>query len=77
MTPEVRAQFPITKRYNYLNHAAVSPLPTTTVQAVESQLRDVRENGSAGFATGSLQKNKLASSWHSTRRTAGTGRFHA
>jgi cysteine desulfurase / selenocysteine lyase len=49
MTPEVRALFPITKRYNYLNHAAVSPLPTTTVQAVEAQLRDVHENGSAGF----------------------------
>jgi len=49
MTPEVRALFPITERYTYLNHAAVSPLPTTTVQAVESQLRDVRENGSANF----------------------------
>jgi selenocysteine lyase/cysteine desulfurase len=49
MTPEVRALFPITERYNYLNHAAVSPLPTTTLRAVESQLRDVHENGSAGF----------------------------
>src|SRR5690349_23012498 len=49
MTPEVRALFPITKRYNYLNHAAVSPLPTTTLRAVEQQLTDVHENGSAGF----------------------------
>src|ERR1043165_1145254 len=49
MTPEIRALFPITERYNYLNHAAVSPLPTTTLHAVESQLRDVHENGSAGF----------------------------
>src|SRR5215510_3215384 len=49
MTPELRALFPITERYTYLNHAAVSPLPTTTMQAVESQLRDVHENGSAGF----------------------------
>ena len=49
MTPEVRALFPITERCNYLNHAAVSPLPTTTMHAVESQLRDVHENGSAGF----------------------------
>ena len=49
MTPEVRALFPITERCNYLNHAAVSPLPTTTVRAVESQLRDVHENGSANF----------------------------
>lgn len=49
MTPELRALFPITERAIYLNHAAVSPLPTTTMQAVESQLRDVQENGSAGF----------------------------
>jgi selenocysteine lyase/cysteine desulfurase len=49
MNPEVRALFPITERYTYLNHAAVSPLPSITVQAVESQLRDVHENGSAGF----------------------------
>ncbi len=49
MTPEIRALFPITKRCNYLNHAAVSPLPLTTMRAVESQLRDVHENGSAGF----------------------------
>lgn len=49
MTPEVRALFPITERAIYLNHAAVSPLPTTTMHAVEGQLRDVHENGSAGF----------------------------
>lgn len=49
MTPEVRALFPITGRCNYLNHAAVSPLPITTMRAVESQLRDVHENGSANF----------------------------
>ena len=49
MTPELRALFPITERYNYLNHAAVSPLPTTTLRAVEEQLRDVHENGSANF----------------------------
>ncbi len=49
MTPELRALFPITERSIYLNHAAVSPLPTTTLRAVESQLRDVHENGSAGF----------------------------
>ena len=49
MTPELRSLFPITERCIYLNHAAVSPLPTTTLRAVESQLRDVHENGSAGF----------------------------
>lgn len=49
MTPELRALFPITQRAVYLNHAAVSPLPTTTIQAVEAQLRDVHENGSINF----------------------------
>lgn len=49
MTPELRALFPITKRAVYLNHAAVSPPPTTTIQAVEAQLKDVHENGSTNF----------------------------
>lgn len=49
MTPELRALFPITQRAVYLNHAAVSPPPTTTIQAVEAQLKDVHENGSLNF----------------------------
>jgi cysteine desulfurase/selenocysteine lyase len=49
MTPELRALFPITKRSIYLNHAAVSPPPITTIHAVEAQLRDVHENGSINF----------------------------
>ena len=49
MTPELRALFPITKRAIYFNHAAISPPPITTIQAVEAQLKDVHENGSANF----------------------------
>jgi selenocysteine lyase/cysteine desulfurase len=49
MTPELRALFPITERFVYLNHAAVSPPPTTAIAAVEAQLRDVHENGSINF----------------------------
>jgi cysteine desulfurase/selenocysteine lyase len=49
MTPELRALFPITQRAVYLNHAAVSPPPTPTIQAIEAQLRDVHENGSLNF----------------------------
>lgn len=45
----MRELFPITKRFNYLNHAAISPLPLPTLQAVESQIRDVHENGSVNF----------------------------
>jgi selenocysteine lyase/cysteine desulfurase len=51
MTPDIRALFPITQHSIYLNHAAISPLPTTTMHAVETQLRDVHENGSANFRT--------------------------
>ena len=46
---ELRDLFPITQRYNYLNHAAVSPLPRPTLQAVEGQLKDVQQNGSVNF----------------------------
>ena len=49
MLPELRALFPITKSAIYLNHAAVSPLPTPTFEAVERQLKDVRDNGSLNF----------------------------
>lgn len=49
MTPELRALFPITQQYIYLNHAAVSPPPITTIRAIEAQLKDVQENGSANF----------------------------
>jgi selenocysteine lyase/cysteine desulfurase len=49
MTPELRSLFPITQRAIYLNHAAVSPPPRPTIEAVEFQLRDVRDNGSLNF----------------------------
>lgn len=49
MNDELRALFPITKRAIYLNHAAVSPLPLPTLEAVKSQLQDVAENGSLNF----------------------------
>ena len=49
MIPELRTLFPITERSIYFNHAAVSPPPITGVRAVESQLKDVHENGSTNF----------------------------
>ncbi|MGH8499789.1 MAG: aminotransferase class V-fold PLP-dependent enzyme, partial [Methylococcales bacterium] len=45
----LRALFPITERAIYFNHAAVSPPPTPTIEAVQSQLRDVAENGSKNY----------------------------
>jgi len=49
MNEQLRALFPITERAIYLNHAAVSPPPTRTIEAVQSQLRDVAENGSLNY----------------------------
>lgn len=58
MNDQLRALFPITQRAIYLNHAAVSPLPSTTLQAVESQLRDVAENGSVNYRSWIAVKEK-------------------
>src|SRR6267142_317451 len=49
MNDQVRALFPVTERAVYLNHAAVSPLPSPTIEAIQSQLKDVAENGSVNF----------------------------
>lgn len=49
MTPELRTLFPLTRNTVYLNHAAVSPPPTTTVEAVTSNLIDVQTDGSLNF----------------------------
>ncbi|CAN5681851.1 hypothetical protein BH18ACI4_BH18ACI4_17940 [soil metagenome] len=49
MNDQLRALFPVTKSAIYLNHAAVSPPPLPTIEAVTSQLRDVAENGSLNY----------------------------
>ncbi len=49
MNDTLRALFPVTERAIYLNHAAVSPPPLKTINAIQSQLADVSENGSVNF----------------------------
>jgi cysteine desulfurase / selenocysteine lyase len=49
MNNEIRRLFPALQKYAYLNSAAVAPLPTIAVEAVNSQLRDVSENGSVNY----------------------------
>ena len=49
MNNELRALFPVTDGSVYLNHAAVSPPPTPTIQAVKAQLDDVSRNGSVNY----------------------------
>ena len=58
MNDTLRALFPVTKRAVYLNHAAVSAPPTPTIKAIESQLRDVSENGSVNFRNWLAVKEK-------------------
>lgn len=45
----LREQFPVTENYIYLNHAAISPLPKCTAQAMQAQVSDVASNGAHGF----------------------------
>lgn len=58
MNDEIRSLFPALKEYTYLNSAAVSPLPTTAVDAVVSQLNDVAGNGSEHYTDWIATKNR-------------------
>ena len=49
MNDDLRALFPVTQRAVYFNHAAVSAPPIPTIEAIQSQLKDVSENGSVNF----------------------------
>jgi len=41
----IREEFPVTKKYVYLNHAAVSPLSNRTFRAMRDFLEDATQNG--------------------------------
>ena len=58
MNDQIRALFPATQKYTYLNSAAVSPMPTTAVEAVRSQLEDVSLNGSTNYVDWIATKNR-------------------
>lgn len=49
MNETLRSLFSHTGRVVYLNHAAVSPPPIKTIEAVTSQMRDVAENGTLNY----------------------------
>src|SRR5690349_6382108 len=42
-----RAHFPIARRWAFLDHAAVAPLPDVAVRALEEYARSLAENGGA------------------------------
>ena len=58
MNEEIRKLFPVTENFTYLNSAAISPPPTSSVQAVISQLNDVSQNGSTKFSAWVDTKNR-------------------
>ena len=49
MNEVIRSLFPAAQNYTYLNSAAISPLPTTAIEAINGQLNDVSANGSLNF----------------------------
>ncbi len=58
MNDAIRSLFPATKHLTYLNSAAVSPIPTTAIEAINSQLADVAANGSAHYQDWVDTKNR-------------------
>jgi selenocysteine lyase/cysteine desulfurase len=65
MNDAIRSLFAATKHSTYLNSAAVSPLPSTAIEAINVQLNDVAEYGSAHYtdwiATKTRARELLAS----------------
>lgn len=58
MNEQTRKLFPALEKYIYLNSAAVSPLPTTAIEAVNSQLWDVATHGSRHYPAWVETKNR-------------------
>lgn len=58
MNQNIRRLFPAAVEYTYLNSAAVSPIPTTAVEAVVSQLNDVSNHGSEHYTDWIATKNR-------------------
>lgn len=58
MNEQIRQLFPATKKYTYLNSAAVSPMPSVAVEAVLRQLKDVSENGTINMQEWVDTKNR-------------------
>lgn len=58
MNDEIRSLFPALTKYTYLNSAAVSPIPTASIDAVNAQLADVSLNGSNNYPEWIATKNR-------------------
>lgn len=49
MNEEIRKLFPVTKKYIYLNHAAITPYSTPVATALQTVVNDITENGSVNW----------------------------
>jgi len=49
MNEQIRSLFPVTEKYIYMNHAAVSPLSTRVRDAMNALVDDVMRNGTANY----------------------------
>lgn len=49
MNQTIRSLFPVSEKYIYMNHAAVSPLSTRVRDAMQALVEDVTVNGSANY----------------------------
>ncbi len=49
MNQKIKSLFKASEKYAYLNSAAVSPIPTTAIEAINWQLADVASNGTIHF----------------------------
>lgn len=58
MNEHIRSLFPAVAKYTYLNSAAVSPIPTLSLGAVNTQLTDVSLNGSNNYSDWIATKNR-------------------
>ncbi len=58
MNERIRSLFPAATNYTYLNSAAVSPVSTTAIDAVNSQLIDVANHGSEHYTDWIATKNR-------------------
>jgi selenocysteine lyase/cysteine desulfurase len=58
LNEKIRELFPAARKYAYLNSAAVAPVPTIAIEAVNEQLRDVSENGTVNFTDWVATKNR-------------------
>lgn len=58
MNETIRSMFPALKNYTYLNSAAVGPMPSSSADAVLSQLRSASEHGTEAFPEWIATKNR-------------------